>query len=70
MVPKYHLPHATSMRHVLRHGKRLQYVKPMLTPEERRFCSTPVEQQVSPRGGVIKMSGQMLIKRKACGVLF
>ena len=37
MVPKYHLPHATSMRHVLRHGKRLQYVKPMLTPEDMAF---------------------------------
>jgi long-chain acyl-CoA synthetase len=37
MVPKYHLPHATSMRAVLKKGRRMQYVKPFLSGEDTAF---------------------------------
>lgn len=37
MVPKYHLPHATSMRQALRRGRRMQYVKPFLKGEDIAF---------------------------------
>lgn len=37
MVPKYHLPDATSMRLALRKGRRMQYVKPFINPEDTAF---------------------------------
>ncbi|WP_413111344.1 long-chain-fatty-acid--CoA ligase FadD [Thaumasiovibrio sp. DFM-14] len=37
MVPKYHLPDAVSMRTALRKGRRLQYVKPFINPEDTAF---------------------------------
>ncbi|MGF1828004.1 long-chain-fatty-acid--CoA ligase FadD [Photobacterium angustum] len=37
MVPKYHLPHATSMRIALRKGRRMQYVKPFITGDDMAF---------------------------------
>ncbi|MGR5461649.1 long-chain-fatty-acid--CoA ligase FadD [Photobacterium damselae] len=37
MVPKYHLPHATSMRMALRKGRRMQYVKPFISGEDMAF---------------------------------
>lgn len=37
MVPKYHLPHATSMRMALRKGRRMQYVKPFLNGDDVAF---------------------------------
>ncbi len=37
MVPKYHLPHATSMRKALSRGRRMQYVKPFLKGEDVAF---------------------------------
>lgn len=37
MVPKYHLPHATSMRTALRKGRRMQYVKPFISGEDMAF---------------------------------
>ncbi|MGF1871917.1 long-chain-fatty-acid--CoA ligase FadD [Photobacterium indicum] len=37
MVPKYHLPHATSMRSALKKGRRMQYVKPFLSGEDTAF---------------------------------
>ncbi|MGR5061775.1 long-chain-fatty-acid--CoA ligase FadD [Photobacterium sp. DNB22_13_2] len=37
MVPKYHLPHATSMRMALRKGRRMQYVKPFMSGEDTAF---------------------------------
>ncbi|WP_341503614.1 long-chain-fatty-acid--CoA ligase FadD [Gallaecimonas sp. GXIMD4217] len=37
MVPKYHLPGATSLRKALAKGKHLQYVKPVVTGEDLAF---------------------------------
>ncbi|OOF25355.1 long-chain-fatty-acid--CoA ligase [Salinivibrio proteolyticus] len=37
MVPKYHLPDATSMRNALRRGRRMQYVKPFLKGDDVAF---------------------------------
>ncbi len=37
MVPKYHLPHATSMRKALSRGRRMQYVKPFLKGDDVAF---------------------------------
>ncbi len=37
LVPKYHLPHAISMRKVIRKGRRLQYVKPDLCGDDIAF---------------------------------
>ncbi|MEI6859682.1 MAG: long-chain-fatty-acid--CoA ligase FadD [Shewanella sp.] len=37
MVPKYHLPHAISMRKSLSRGRRLQYVKPKLGKSDLAF---------------------------------
>ncbi|NRD73838.1 long-chain-fatty-acid--CoA ligase FadD [Shewanella sp. VB17] len=37
MVPKYHLPHAISMRKVLQKGRRMQYVKPTLESDDLAF---------------------------------
>ncbi|UXI02107.1 long-chain-fatty-acid--CoA ligase FadD [Photobacterium sp. TY1-4] len=37
MVPKYHLPHATSMRMALRKGRRMQYVKPFMSGNDTAF---------------------------------
>lgn len=37
MVPKYHLPHATSMRKALSKGRRMQYVKPFMNGEDIAF---------------------------------
>ncbi len=37
MVPKYHLPHAISMRKALRKGRRLQYVKPDIQGDDISF---------------------------------
>ncbi|MGE6649075.1 long-chain-fatty-acid--CoA ligase FadD [Shewanella colwelliana] len=37
MVPKYHLPHALSMRQSLSKGRRLQYVKPTVTKDDIAF---------------------------------
>ncbi|WP_064602656.1 long-chain-fatty-acid--CoA ligase FadD [Photobacterium sp. J15] len=37
MVPKYHLPHATSMRSALRKGRRMQYVKPFMAGDDTAF---------------------------------
>ncbi|MGF1699060.1 long-chain-fatty-acid--CoA ligase FadD [Photobacterium makurazakiensis] len=37
MVPKYHLPHATSMRMALKKGRRMQYVKPFMSGEDTAF---------------------------------
>ncbi len=37
MVPKYNLPDAISMRSALRLGRRLQYVKPFINPEDTAF---------------------------------
>lgn len=37
MVPKYSLPHATSMRLALRKGRRMQYVKPFINGEDIAF---------------------------------
>ncbi|PSU32469.1 long-chain-fatty-acid--CoA ligase FadD [Photobacterium lutimaris] len=37
MVPKYHLPHATSMRMALRKGRRMQYVKPFMSGDDTAF---------------------------------
>ncbi|MGF1686679.1 long-chain-fatty-acid--CoA ligase FadD [Photobacterium japonica] len=37
MVPKYHLPHATSMRMALRKGRRMQYVKPFMNGNDVAF---------------------------------
>lgn len=37
MVPKYSLPHATSMRMALRKGRRMQYVKPFMTGDDIAF---------------------------------
>ncbi|UJF19932.1 long-chain-fatty-acid--CoA ligase FadD [Vibrio sp. SS-MA-C1-2] len=37
MVPKYSLPHATSMRVALRKGYRMQYVKPFIDAEDIAF---------------------------------
>jgi len=37
MVPKYHLPHAISMRKALSKGRRLQYVKPVVKKEDLAF---------------------------------
>lgn len=37
MVPKYHLPHAISMRRSLSKGRRMQYVKPTLNADDVAF---------------------------------
>ncbi|UJF20613.1 long-chain-fatty-acid--CoA ligase FadD [Shewanella sp. OMA3-2] len=37
MVPKYHLPHALSFRDSLSKGRRLQYVKPVVTGNDLAF---------------------------------
>lgn len=37
VVPKYHLPHAEKMRVALSKGRRLQYVKPYIMPEDIAF---------------------------------
>ncbi|MCG7586388.1 long-chain-fatty-acid--CoA ligase FadD, partial [Photobacterium sp. OFAV2-7] len=37
MVPKYHLPHATSMRSALSKGRRMQYVKPFMSGDDTAF---------------------------------
>ncbi|KXF81454.1 long-chain-fatty-acid--CoA ligase FadD [Enterovibrio coralii] len=37
MVPKYSLPHATSMRKALQKGRRMQYVKPFITCDDVAF---------------------------------
>ncbi|WP_325892148.1 long-chain-fatty-acid--CoA ligase FadD [Grimontia sp. NTOU-MAR1] len=37
MVPKYNLPHATSMRLALKRGRRMQYVKPFMTGDDIAF---------------------------------
>ncbi|WP_028774135.1 long-chain-fatty-acid--CoA ligase FadD [Shewanella waksmanii] len=37
MVPKYHLPQAISMRRTLSKGRRMQYVKPVLTNDDLSF---------------------------------
>ncbi|MGS0674645.1 long-chain-fatty-acid--CoA ligase FadD [Shewanella sp. 0m-4] len=37
MVPKYHLPHAISMRKALSKGRRMQYVKPVVKREDLAF---------------------------------
>ncbi|MEJ6109104.1 long-chain-fatty-acid--CoA ligase FadD, partial [Aliivibrio salmonicida] len=37
MVPKYSLPHATSMRNALRKGRRMQYIKPFIDSEDLAF---------------------------------
>lgn len=37
VVPKFHLPNAVKMRAVLSKGRRLQYVKPYITPEDLSF---------------------------------
>ncbi|ARD22560.1 MULTISPECIES: long-chain-fatty-acid--CoA ligase FadD [Shewanella] len=37
MVPKYNLPHALSFRQSLSKGRRLQYVKPEISPEDLSF---------------------------------
>ncbi|MCG9756701.1 long-chain-fatty-acid--CoA ligase FadD [Shewanella insulae] len=37
MVPKYHLPHAISMRQSLSKGRRLQYVKPTIKGDDIAF---------------------------------
>ncbi|WP_028025007.1 long-chain-fatty-acid--CoA ligase FadD [Enterovibrio calviensis] len=37
MVPKYSLPHATSMRVALKKGRRMQYVKPFMTGDDVAF---------------------------------
>ncbi|MEC4724351.1 long-chain-fatty-acid--CoA ligase FadD [Shewanella sp. D64] len=37
MVPKYHLPHAISMRKALNKGRRMQYVKPKLVTDDLAF---------------------------------
>nr|WP_086940438.1 long-chain-fatty-acid--CoA ligase FadD [Thaumasiovibrio occultus] len=37
MVPKYNLPDAISMRAALRKGRRMQYVKPFINPEDHAF---------------------------------
>lgn len=37
MVPKYHLPHAISMRRSLSKGRRMQYVKPSLDADDVAF---------------------------------
>lgn len=37
MVPKYHLPHAISMRKALKKGRRMQYVKPKLVRDDLAF---------------------------------
>ena len=37
MVPKYHLPHAISMRQSLSKGRRLQYVKPITKSDDIAF---------------------------------
>ncbi|WP_407333214.1 long-chain-fatty-acid--CoA ligase FadD [Enterovibrio sp. 27052020O] len=37
MVPKYSLPHATSMRLALKKGRRMQYVKPFMTGDDIAF---------------------------------
>ncbi|MCG9696833.1 long-chain-fatty-acid--CoA ligase FadD [Shewanella sp. Isolate11] len=37
MVPKYHLPHAISMRKSLSKGRRLQYVKPVIQGDDIAF---------------------------------
>ncbi|MCE0492909.1 long-chain-fatty-acid--CoA ligase FadD [Vibrio salinus] len=37
LIPKYHLPHAVSMRKALRKGRRMQYVKPDLGGDDIAF---------------------------------
>ncbi|WP_305800647.1 long-chain-fatty-acid--CoA ligase FadD [Photobacterium sp. GJ3] len=37
MVPKYHLPHATSLNQALKKGRRMQYVKPLIEAEDTAF---------------------------------
>ncbi|WP_220721191.1 long-chain-fatty-acid--CoA ligase FadD [Agarivorans litoreus] len=37
MVPKYHLPHAQSLRYVLSKGQHLQYVRPEIQSEDLAF---------------------------------
>ncbi|WP_432467683.1 long-chain-fatty-acid--CoA ligase FadD [Agarivorans sp. Z349TD_8] len=37
MVPKYHLPHAQSLRYVLAKGEHLQYVRPELSTDDLAF---------------------------------
>ncbi|MEZ9234511.1 long-chain-fatty-acid--CoA ligase FadD [Shewanella sp. 10N.286.52.A9] len=37
MVPKYNLPHALSFRQSLSKGRRLQYVKPEISPDDLSF---------------------------------
>ncbi|MFO6422133.1 long-chain-fatty-acid--CoA ligase FadD [Motilimonas sp. KMU-193] len=37
MVPKYHLPNASSFRHALKKGQYLQYVKPTIKPNDLAF---------------------------------
>ncbi|KLV09150.1 long-chain fatty acid--CoA ligase [Photobacterium aquae] len=37
MVPKYNLPHATSLRMALRKGRRMQYVKPFMSGDDMAF---------------------------------
>ncbi|WP_299495412.1 long-chain-fatty-acid--CoA ligase FadD [uncultured Shewanella sp.] len=37
MVPKYHLPHAISIRQALSKGRRMQYVKPHIGAEDLAF---------------------------------
>ena len=37
MVPKYHLPHAISMRKALSKGRRMQYVKPKIVADDLAF---------------------------------
>ena len=37
VIPKYHLPHAKKMHLVLKKGRRLQYVKPPISPDDLAF---------------------------------
>ncbi|MCD8550374.1 MAG: long-chain-fatty-acid--CoA ligase FadD [Shewanella xiamenensis] len=37
LVPKYDLPHALSMRETLSRGRRMQYVKPVITADDLAF---------------------------------
>ena len=37
MVPKYHLPNASTFRHALKKGEFQQYIKPKLAPEDLAF---------------------------------
>ncbi|PJG60273.1 long-chain-fatty-acid--CoA ligase FadD [Aeromonas cavernicola] len=37
LVPKYHLPHASTMRQALAKGRYLQYIKPMITGDDLAF---------------------------------